>query len=843
MKAPPVPGKWRAAALYIALTLVLTYPLSLHPGDRLIFNDTDTQLGMWILSWDAHAFLHQPLSIFDANMYYPQTRTLAYQDNLIGSALLVAPILWLTGNAVLAFNAVSLLASVLCGLGAYVLARRVGLGKAAGLLGGLIFAFCPARFFRFPQIGLSAVQWIPFALAALHAYFDTGDRRQLKFAAAFFTLQTGSSGHGAVFLVVSIFTLLAYRFALGEPIAFTRRLRDLGFTGAFLLLLAALVYLPYRINQVQIGMKRGLGSWDTTPESFFASITYVHVRILSWLRLSWINERASGLLFVGYVPTFLAIAASAGAVGRGAVNLWTSWSKQWLAIVLQIALAIAIVRAAVLTLPVLGSVPITRAFVASGAISVWVVCAALAVSLLAIGRWRSHIACGDPRPLIAVVALVAALGFVTGIRSVLGAGDGLVARYYDNARLADPPAMTVIDDQPSTAAVSERWGGDPPQIFSVRWTGFLTVSGDRDYQFATTSDDASKLTIEGREVLDNGGSHSSLRKAGGIRLGPGSHRLGIDYAQFGGEYAFEWSWASNGTADRRVGWWLLSQRPTTYPAAIAARVFDGVLRICAAAALMSGAWWLFAGFPAVWRQWSDPMTPARLNPTPLYLILTLICIGLSLGPPISLWPYVYKWPGFSFIRASRRFMVLGALSIAVLAAIGFDRLAARLRPARRRMAAIVTGGLLVAEFAAFPLGTVPVKIEIPAADQWVARQPKPFVVAETPSGRYEPYQTAYMLHSMAHWQKTVAGYGGVQPPLNEELKDELQHFPDARSVSHLAQLGVTYVIVHEDMYPPGEWKDVEERLHEYEGSTLELKYTDPAARVYAIRPTAASTVR
>jgi len=136
-----------------------------------------------------------------------------------------------------------------------------------------------------------------------------------------------------------------------------------------------------------------------------------------------------------------------------------------------------------------------------------------------------------------------------------------------------------------------------------------------------------------------------------------------------------------------------------------------------------------------------------------------------------------------------------------------------------------------------------VKIEIPAADLWVARQPRPFVVAETPSGSYVPYQTTYMLHSMAHWQKTVAGYGGIQPPLNEELKEELAHFPDRTSVSHLAMLGVTYVIVHADMYPPGEWKDVEERLRAFEGSELELKYTDSTARVYAIRPEAATPVR
>src|SRR5262245_62008325 len=101
----------------------------------------DAHLFMWTLAWDTHAFVHQPLSIFDANIFYPNHDTLAYSENLIGSAFFAAPVLWLTGNYVLATNMVSLLACVLCGLGAYVLGRRLGLSGPAAFLCGLIFAF------------------------------------------------------------------------------------------------------------------------------------------------------------------------------------------------------------------------------------------------------------------------------------------------------------------------------------------------------------------------------------------------------------------------------------------------------------------------------------------------------------------------------------------------------------------------------------------------------------------------------------------------------------------------------------------------------------------------------
>ena len=241
------------------------YPVSVRPGSVAPGDGPDTQLGVWMLAWDVHAFTHQPLRIFDANTFYPLPRTLAYQDNLIGSALIAAPVMWLTGNPILGLNVVSLVACVLCGLGGYMLGRRLGMSTPAALLCGFIFAFCPARFFRYSQIGLAPVQWIPLTLASLHAYLDGGGRRQLWFALGFFTLQTLTSGHAAVFLVVAILTVLAYRVALGEPILLWQRIRDFGIPGVLLIMPAILSYLPYRMNQVEHGLRRGIGSWGNPP--------------------------------------------------------------------------------------------------------------------------------------------------------------------------------------------------------------------------------------------------------------------------------------------------------------------------------------------------------------------------------------------------------------------------------------------------------------------------------------------------------------------------------------------------------------------------------------------------
>jgi hypothetical protein len=116
---------------------------------------------------------------------------------------------------------------------------------------------------------------------------------------------------------------------------------------------------------------------------------------------------------------------------------------------------------------------------------------------------------------------------------------------------------------------------------------------------------------------------------------------------------------------------------------------------------------------------------------------------------------------------------------------------------------------------------------------WIAQQPKPFSIAEVPVTTAERYHSNYMLHSMAHWQKTVHGFSGIRPPLHEELYAQLRTFPSEDSVRHLAQLDVTYVIVHSSWFPPEERRQVEARLLDF-GSSLTLVYMDPDSRVYSI---------
>ena len=296
-------------AAFAVMTVVMAAPWSLYPGSRVLVDNPDTHLYLWTLAWDAHAFATNPVAIFDANIFHPDRNTLAWSENLIGSAFFAAPIIWLTGDLVLALNVTAMLTCVLCGLGACFLARTLGLSIGAAIVAGVIFAFDPARFFRMSQLHLTAVQWLPFGLAFLHRYLRDGRAWDVRAAIACLVQQALCGGHGAVFLLVAMALLVAYHVVLRMPIDPMKRIRDVGITGLLILLPAVAVWLPYRRAQSEMGLRRTLENWTVTPESFIASPSHLDQWIVSAIAGSGVIANAGAYLFPGVLPLLLAIVA------------------------------------------------------------------------------------------------------------------------------------------------------------------------------------------------------------------------------------------------------------------------------------------------------------------------------------------------------------------------------------------------------------------------------------------------------------------------------------------------------------------------------------------------------
>ncbi len=189
---------------FVALALAWTWPLPLRPGSTMAAPFGDPLLNAWILGWDADRLRHDLSGLWTAPPFYPYPDTLAYSEHLLGIAVPLAPIYWLTGNAVLVYNVALIGSFALAGIGMYVLARDLTGRRDAAVLAALAFMWCPNRAPHVTHLQVLMNGWMPIALWALHRYFATGSRRALAGFVAAFAVQGLSNGYFLFFLAVPV---------------------------------------------------------------------------------------------------------------------------------------------------------------------------------------------------------------------------------------------------------------------------------------------------------------------------------------------------------------------------------------------------------------------------------------------------------------------------------------------------------------------------------------------------------------------------------------------------------------------------------------------------------------
>jgi hypothetical protein len=189
---------------FIALAVAWTWPLALRPGTTMAAPFGDPLLNAWILGWDADRLRHGLSGLWTAPPFYPYPDTLAYSEHLLGIAVPLAPIYWLTGNAILLYNVALIGSFALAGMGMYLLARDLTGRRDAALLAALAFMWCPNRAPHVTHLQVLVNGWMPIALWALHRYFATGSRRALAGFVAAFVLQGLSNGYFLFFLAVPV---------------------------------------------------------------------------------------------------------------------------------------------------------------------------------------------------------------------------------------------------------------------------------------------------------------------------------------------------------------------------------------------------------------------------------------------------------------------------------------------------------------------------------------------------------------------------------------------------------------------------------------------------------------
>ena len=157
-----------------AAAILWTWPLVLHldhAGRSLV----DAPFEAWTIDWVQYAIRHQPLHLYDANIFAPTKGTLAFSAPLIGVALPLLPLRWLGLSPYAIYNVGIIVSTACAAIGAYVFGRQVLRDRAAAALVAVAFAFS-----RFPyeknQLQITARAGIPLAAAATWWLLDRAER-------------------------------------------------------------------------------------------------------------------------------------------------------------------------------------------------------------------------------------------------------------------------------------------------------------------------------------------------------------------------------------------------------------------------------------------------------------------------------------------------------------------------------------------------------------------------------------------------------------------------------------------------------------------------------------------
>ncbi|HTR72314.1 MAG TPA: hypothetical protein VMG80_01855 [Solirubrobacteraceae bacterium] len=150
----------------VALAVLTSWPLALHMSSRISPDLGDPVRTAWEVAWVGHALLHDPGHLFDANTFYPHPLSLAFSDSLLG----YGPVAFFGSGTVAAlvhYNLLFLWAWSLCFVGAYLLARELGLGRLGAGAAGIAFAYAPYRVTEAGHLHVISSGGIPLALFLL----------------------------------------------------------------------------------------------------------------------------------------------------------------------------------------------------------------------------------------------------------------------------------------------------------------------------------------------------------------------------------------------------------------------------------------------------------------------------------------------------------------------------------------------------------------------------------------------------------------------------------------------------------------------------------------------------
>jgi len=255
--------RWaRPLLAYLTAAVVTTWPLVLHPSALLgaPSGPGDPFLNLWILGWDLQAIISHPTSIFtgqvfNANIFYPASGTLAYSDHLLLQSVLLAPIYAATHDVVLCYNVLLVASLVASAMAMHVFVRSIAGTEGGAYLAGLAWGFGSYRFAHLIHLQLQAMYFLPLTMLFLHRVVAGRRRRDLIMLGVLAALQAVSSVYYGVIGGVAL-AVGAVGLAVGVG-----RWRSSALAGRLIssALIAAVLVAPVAVVYWRVAQREGFG--------------------------------------------------------------------------------------------------------------------------------------------------------------------------------------------------------------------------------------------------------------------------------------------------------------------------------------------------------------------------------------------------------------------------------------------------------------------------------------------------------------------------------------------------------------------------------------------------------
>lgn len=301
-------------AFFLVVTLLMVRPNPTALTTNIPANLGDPALAIWILLWGSHALLTDPLRFFDANIFWPNTHTLAYAEVLLPLVPVFGLLHAASGSWALSLSVLAILLVLLNLLATYALARRITSRTDAAILGALAFGFSSYILTKWSYVQLQTVGLVPLGLLLLFRLLDKPSMRRAVLLGIVSALVDLSAVYdGAIYAVSVVVIVLAF-------LVVQRRHRDpwlipcLAVAGALALVLVAPVAMEYLRLQSQPAFRRPLSGEFVFHLDYFLRPGPNYV--WHWIGLSPGPDTENGGFFPGLSVALLAVAGALALVRR-----------------------------------------------------------------------------------------------------------------------------------------------------------------------------------------------------------------------------------------------------------------------------------------------------------------------------------------------------------------------------------------------------------------------------------------------------------------------------------------------------------------------------------------------